>query len=34
MTSLLRDLGEGADFQTAFALRYQGSFADFDQSLR
>jgi len=34
MTSLLRDLGDGADFATAFADRFQQPFAEFDSSLR
>jgi len=34
MTSLLRDLGTGANFDTAFADRFQQPFEEFDMSLR
>ena len=33
LANLLRDLGQGADFETAFAHRMQRSFSDFDASL-
>jgi len=33
MTNLLRDLGEGVDFESAFAHRMQRSFHDFETSL-
>jgi hypothetical protein len=32
ITNLLRDLGEGIDFETAFLHRIQRSFADFQSS--
>jgi hypothetical protein len=34
MTSLLRDLGSGANFEAAFADRFHQPFAEFDVSLR
>ena len=34
MTSLLRDLGSGANFEAAFADRFQQPFEEFDVSLR
>ena len=34
IASLLRDLGDGADFETAFLHRIQKSFADFEMSLQ
>jgi hypothetical protein len=32
--SLLHDVGEGADFETAFAYHMQRSLADFEASLK
>ena len=34
VANLLRDIGEGVDFETAFLHRIQRSFADFQQRLR